>query len=405
MGGAETPLSISVAVRRWGLQVTGLAMIAAGAIWAAVALAGGAEIEITKPSGASKSFTITEADYDKRNVKYQEGDEYTPRSGVSLGALLRRVGVGDRAWTSIKVEGLTVQNGSFRPKKPPIFFVRDDELVFYRPEAADDAYETRVSSSLDMDYRVPLVVDESDESPKAGQTVTYEASIAGGGPQSAYDFTWTPSTGTGGSGATFEYTYPESGGEVTINVVAKRSSDNETVGTATLGETVKAPPPSDTGDTGGSGFGSSGFGSGFGSGGFGTTPDFSSPDFSDPNFPDVSPTSPRTPTPEEPKPDDTPVPEVTGTSITGELLSDVGPLPPSSGAPEGSSSTKPEPDEEAETAEEAKDVSAPGALIAGGIIVGLLGLGAGREFEGSGRGLRLKRPDLNALRRLSPPWK
>ena len=94
--------------------------------------------------------------------------------------------------------------------------------------------------------------------------------------------------------------------------------------------------------------------------------------------------------------------EDAGVSVSGELLSATTPLPPSSGEA-GETPEESAPDPEA-AVEEAEEISAPGALIAAGVVVGLLGLGAGREME-TVRPRRIRRPDLSGLRRLLPPWK
>jgi len=393
-------------MKRRGVALLGLGMVVAGGIWAAVAMAD-TRVEITKPSGSSQEINVDEDDYDKKNVRYKEGDEYNVRSGLSLETVLKRVGIGDRAWTTVEVGGLIVQNGSYRSKKPPIFFVRDDDVYFYRPQTATGSYQTRDSSGgdLDMSYEVPLVLDSSDDTPKAGQAVTYEVSVPGGGPQSAYEFTWSPSSGTGGTGSKFKYKYPETSGEVTINVTAKRGSDNQKVGVATTASTIKAPPEDNSGDTGGIGTGGSGYDSGYNYDSGYTPPSDFGGDYSDPGSSNPEPNFPETP---EETPEDTTLPEATsGTSVSGELLAAVAPLEPSSGGDAAAGS----PEEEATTPEdevifeENEEVTAPGALIAAGVVIGIIGLGAGREIEDVRPRRFLRRPNFSGLRRLLPPWK
>ena len=388
MGRHEKTARTLASLRRQGVALAGLAMIVAGLIWAAVAWAS-TSVEITKPSGSSVDITIREEEYDV-DQRYREGDEYVSRQGRSLGSVLERVGIKDREWISITVEGLTVQNGSFRPKKPPIFFLKDGDVRFYKPATSSDSYETR-TGSLDLFYRVPLEIKASDNSPKAGQTVTYEALVPEGGPQNAYEFTWTPSSGSSGEGPKFEYTYPETSGEVTINVTAKRGSDSETVGSSTAATTtIEAPPEEDTS-------GSNGFGSSYDSS-YNYTPPAT--DY-DSNFPEYDNSDSSIPDDvKTPDPDEAPPVEDFGTSVSGELLSATAPLPPSSG---DASEAPEQPDPEA-AIEEAEEINAPGALIAAGVVVGLLGLGAGREME-TMRPRRIRRPDLSGLRRLLPPWK
>ncbi len=217
----------------------------------------------------------------------------------------------------------------------------------------------------------------------------------GNGPQNAYEFTWTPSSGSGGTGPKFKYTYPETSGEITINVTAKRGSDKQRVGAATTATNIKAPPQENNGSPSyGGGYGTD-YGSGYGG--------YSSPDYGS-SFPDSGGTgSDYSDDTKTPDPDEAPPLEETGTSVSGELLSATAPLPPSSGDAAGAEA---EPDVAAEeAARRSEEVSAPGALIAAGVIVGLLGLGAGREMENVRPRRRLRRPNLSGLRRLSPPWK
>jgi hypothetical protein len=277
-------------------------MIATGAIWAALAVAASTDVEITKPSG--KRVAVTIAGHPETKEYRYEGE---PKVGVSLAAVLKDVGIGDRAWTTITAEGLTVQNGSFANRKPPIFFMKRDDVAFYKPKSKDSPASQRTAQGqfFAMSFRVPLEVEASDNSPKAGQTVTYEAVVPDGGPQSAFEFRWVPSSGSPSTTDKFEYTYPETSGEVTINVTAKRVSDGEVVGTAATGETVEAPPASS--GTGGTGTTGTGFGTGPSFGTDSYTPP--SGDF-DTNFPDVGDSSSDFPdAPKAPKTDITPTEE------------------------------------------------------------------------------------------------
>ena len=384
-------------MRRRGVALTGLAMIIAGGIWAALAMAASSEVEIKKPSGKEEIVSIEESHTRLEDLPIRRREQGGPFACVRP--------KGDWRWRPRVDEHRSRRlDGSeriIRAEETPIFYIKgsNDEVTFYRPKTENGGAETRSASggNLDMTYRVPLKVDSSDDSPKAGQTVTYSVSVPGGGPQSAYEFTWTPSSGTGGTGSTFDYTYPETSGEVTINVTAKRGSDNQTVGAAVKSNTVEAPPEEDTSGTGGTGFGSSGYDSGYD-----TSYDYPSASDYDSNFPDAK-------IPEDSVPDDVKTPDAettpledAGVSVSGELLSATTPLPPSSGEA-GETPEESAPDPEA-AVEEAEEISAPGALIAAGVVVGLLGLGAGREME-TVRPRRIRRPDLSGLRRLLPPWK
>ena len=176
---------------------------------------------------------------------------------------------------------------------------------------------------------------------------------------------------------------------MTINVSAKRGSDKMTVGTSTTAAVdIKAPPPENTG------------------GGY-TSPGGYSSGYTPPSrlrlqLPRFGRSTTETPeTPKTPDPDETPPLEDLGTSVEGELLSATAPLPPSSGDAPPADEAAPDPEE---AIEEAEEISGPGALIAAGVVVGLLGLGAGREME-TVRPRRLRRPNMSGLRRLLPPWK
>ncbi len=166
-------------VRQRGIALLGAAMIAAGGIWAALAIAGSTEVEIEKPSGQDETVTIDESHPDWKTYRY-EGEN---KEGRSLASVLKEIGIGDRAWTSIDVEGLMVQNGSFKRKKPPIFFIKgsNDEVTFYRPETGSSSAETRsaTGSELEMSYRVPLDLDASDNTPE-GRSDCY---LRGGRPE------------------------------------------------------------------------------------------------------------------------------------------------------------------------------------------------------------------------------
>ena len=318
-------------------------MIAAGLVWAAIAWAETADFKIQKPSGKYETVTVDDEDGSTYKTYRYEG---LTKEGRSLASVLKEVGIGDQAWTSITIDGLTVRKGEFPNKKPPLFIVRgDDDLTFYRPKTENGPDESRPGIAV-MTMRVPIDIDASDNSPEAGQTVTYTASVRGGG-EGNYEFTWTPSSGTGGTGPTFKYTYPETTGEVTINVSAKRGSDNMTVGTSTTAAVdIKAPPPENSGSSGYPPSGS-------------YSPGYTSPSSGfDYNFPDSGGSTSEIPdTPKTPDPDETPPLEELGTSVEGELLSATAPLPPSSGDALPADEAAPDPEE---AIEEAEEISGPG---------------------------------------------
>ena len=364
-------------------------MIVAGLVWAAIAWGHTADFRVKKPSG---TYVHPDVIVDSTSPNYKtfvyDGEN---KSGRSLYSVLEEAKI--EKWTSVTVEGLTVNAGDFPRSKPPLFIVRgNDELTFYRPKTENRPDDSR-SGVGNMTYRVPLEISaEPGGTPKAGDTVTYRAKVLDGGPQNAYEFTWTRSSSTVGTGRKFKYTYPETTeNDVEIGVSAKRESDGVTVAeSATAPVDIQAPPPSNSGS------------SGFGGTGGTTYPGSTSPDY-DYDFPDTggSPSQDIPDTPKTPDPDETPPVEDFGTSVDGELLSATAPLPSSSGDAAPADETPPDPEE---AIEEAEEIHTPGALIAAGVVVGLLGLGAGREME-TVRPRRLRRPNLSGLRRLSPPWK
>jgi hypothetical protein len=369
-------------------------MVAAGLVWAAVAWA-----STTVRVDGVKSKPVNVADL-KTDVdeNYKVGSEYEHIEGVSLRKVLGEAGVRWADWTRVFIDSIEVRRdeyGSFSRGLVPVFYISEegqgDEVIFLRPKKGSHPAERERSGNHDlpMNYRAPVTITPSLDNPETGETIEFEAD--GPGRDDQYDFQWSASSGETGEGPTFSYTFPSSPGRVQITVEGTKSGQIEVE--QTIGTPVKAPPPENTGGSGG--FGGTG----------GLNYDYTDPssDF-DYNFPDsASPDSPRLPeTPKTPDPDETPPIAEFGTSVEGELLSATAPLPPSSGdalPPE----EEPPPDPEA-AIEEAEEINAPGALIAAGVVVGLLGLGAGREME-TVRPRRLRRPNARGLRRLSPPWK
>lgn len=393
MGRHETLDRALAVLKRQGVALLGLAMIAAGGIWAAIALAASSEVMV---DGAGRSKSVDVADLGENvNERYRIGNDYPRIEGVSLRKVLDQGGVGFGEWTRIFIGSIEVSRDEyddFQGGKPPVFYVnKQDQVVFLRPRKDGEAavLERAGNRGLRMNYRIPIEIESKPDLGKArgGDTVTFTAEVPG--PNSGYSFRWN-ANGTTGTERKFEYTLPSSG-EVEVNV--EGTSGGQTLAEQTISTKVKEPPEENDGS------GSSGFG--------GTGPSYtppftpSTPDYS-PNFPDSTP-SPDTPAP--PDPDSAPeIEEETGTSVTGELLSATSPLPAPSGDDGAAAEDESRPPPE-EVADEAKQVNAPGALIAGGVIVGLLGLGAGRELENKRPRRLLKRPDFSALRRLSPPWK
>ncbi len=382
-------------MRRRGLALTGLSMVASGLVWAAVAWA-----ETTVRVDGPKDDDVTlEKDEAKFLGRYIINGERQNVNGYSLERVLGKAGIGRADWTRVFVNGIEVARGEeFSGDRVPAFAFRKktEDVFFIRPKQGDAPAVTKGANSFDLNYRIPIEIESSpdlDEA-EAGDSVKFEASVSG--PESAYTFDWD-ANGQTGTGRTFEYTLPSSGGDVTVNVEGTRNGNVQAE--QTLSTSVKKPPPA---NTGGSGFGGgTSFGGDFG-GDYGGG--YSAPDYS-PNFPSTGGSSSDFPAdkPKTPDPDEAPPVEETGTSVNGELLSATTPLAPTSGdAAGGGKAPEPEPQE---AAEEAKKVSAPGALIAAGVVVGLLGLGAGREMEKVRPRRFLRRPDLSGLRRLSPPWK
>jgi len=398
-------------MKRRGVALLGLAMIAAGGIWAAVAWAS-TSIEIEGPRGTSKTINVEDLNTDVENKNYRVGDDFQTITGYSVKQILQALGISDSEWLTITIEDITVRNGQFRDRKPAVFYVSendDDKLVFLRPKSAAGPAVTDSAdggANFDISYRVPLQIDPAEVDPDAGETIEFTATVPGGGAQNAYTFEWDAGTAGSGTGRIFEVTYPNTDGQVKVSVRASRAGTD--VGVVTVGAKIDAPE-----NTGGSGSGSFGSGS-FGSGGFdsGYTPpsdfggDFGGSDFGgsnpDPNFPD----------PPDDTPEDSAIPEETsGVSVSGELLSQISALEDGNGEEglageeDAAEEDAAEPPRDEATFEKNEEVTAPGVLIAAGVVVGLIGLGAGREIEDVRPRRFLRRPDLSGLRRLLPPWK
>ncbi|MDX6587179.1 MAG: hypothetical protein QOI31_1652 [Solirubrobacterales bacterium] len=366
-------------------------MIAAGCIWAAVAWAS-TTVQVDGLKGTT-SKDLTYENSDIKGIRYTMPDGAKQNvTGWSLQKVLDSVKIREDAWTRIFIGGIEIRRDEyelFSSKREPVFAFDNSQqnVYFIRPKKGDSPAETDRSNNLRMNYRVPIDVSPPVDKPETGETIKFRADAPG--PDSQYQFEWNASSGETGTGSTFEYTFPYSPGRVQINVEGTKSGQVQAE--QTIGTPVKAPPPENN-----------------------PTPDYTPPSSSytpgytppsdyDYNFPDGSVSEiPETKTPKTPDPDETPPLEIPGTSVEGELLSATAPLPPSSGdALPPDEQLPPDPEQ---AIEEAEEISGPGALIAGGIVVGLLGLGAGREME-TVRPRRLWRPDLSGLRRLLPPWK
>jgi hypothetical protein len=365
-------------------------MVAAGLVWAAVAW-GSTTVQVDGAKG-QESVTVKRSNADIEGVIYNLPNGRKRLTGYSLRKVLDIAGVNEDGWTRIFIGGVEVRADEvFSGDREPVFALTDNDqnVEFWRPKKGSKPAVRVFRNNLDMNYRVPIDITPPVDDPETGETIKFRADAPG--PESQYEFEWNASSGETGTGPTFEYTFPSSPGRVQINVEGVNNGNVEAE--QTIGTPVKAAPPMNSGSSGP-----------------GYTPPSSSFDYTPPpsdfdyNFPDsASPSSPRFPeTPKTPDPDEAPPLAEFGTSVEGELLSATAPLPPSSGdaLPPGE---EPPPDPEA-AIEEAEEINAPGALIAAGVVVGLLGLGAGREME-TVRPRRLRRPKLSGLRRLSPPWK
>ena len=392
MGRHERADRALAALKRRGIALLGLAMVVAGGIWAAVAMAAN-EIEISTPSG-DRSVNVAEIQQDVHR-EYNIDGRQVRIDGTSLQRLLSSEGIGPGEWIRIYFDGGVVSNGEkFLKNREPVFYFdkededREDVLFLIPKKEGQDAQP--FEDAFNFNLRGAIAIDPGEVDPEQGDTQVFDATVIEGGPQNNYDFSWKASTGETGSDKKFELTFSTSG-DVEISVFARRAGD--VVAEQTIATKVKAPPEDNDG------FGSGTSGSGF------STPYTPPPTFES-NFPDSTGSGSSVPDmPAPPDPDEEPeIDEETGVSVTGELLSATTPLPPASGE-EGSKPEDEAPPEPQEVADEAKEVSAPGALIAGGIVVGLLGLGAGREVENRRPRHLFKRLDFSALRRLSPPWK
>ncbi len=361
-------------MKRRGVALLGLAMVAAGLIWAAVAMAG-TTIQVDGAKGPT-DVVINPDNSDIKGELYNLPDGRKRITGWSLQKVLNQAHVGADGWTRIFLpDGVVVgRDEVFSGKRLPVFALpqNGDDIYFIRPKKGDQPAEFARANTLSMDYRVPIEITPELDKPDAGETIKFSADAPG--PDSAYKFEWD-ANGTTGTGSTFEYTIPSSG-RVVINVEGERNG--QTLAEQTVSTPVKEAPPEDNGGTGGTG--GIGTGSSYGSdynydsgytppSDFGGDYDSSTPN-PEQNFPD----------PPKETPEDTTLPEATsGTSVSGELLAAVAPLEPSSGGDAAAASDAEEattPEDEV-IFEENEEVTAPGALIAAGVVIGIIGLGAG----------------------------
>ena len=391
-------------MKRRGVALLGLGMIVAGLVWAAVAMAG-TTVNIFGPKG---NQTVDVADI-PNNVKDTYNVDGRPQEieGDSLQHVLNKLGIESDEWTQILFDGGDVGNGEkFVDDLSPVFYVNNaGDVVFLVPKKEGAEAQKYGDPNLRFTLRGRIDIDPDELDVEQGDTETFNATLVDGGPQNDYSFSWSASTGETGSGRTFDYTF-DTAGRVEIKAFAERQGN--VVAQGAIATPVKEPPPENngtggTGGTGGIGTGGTGYDSGYNYDSGYTPPSDFGGDY------DSETPNPEENFPDPPKetPEDTTLPEATsGTSVSGELLAAEAPLEPESGgdASAGGEEASEAPEDEV-VFEENEEVTAPGALIAAGVVVGIIGLGAGRELEDVRPRRFFRRPNFSGLRRLLPPWK
>lgn len=394
--------------RRLGTRLaaaTGFALL----LIAAVAYAA-TTVQITKPNG--KTTPVDIADQDKQD--YEVEDVGTVQ-GVSLVDVLKSKNVARKDWTSVTVavgdeSPLTVAKSDYDEypgDQVPVFYDENGQVTFAVPETDDDDAD-RLTSTLvdDMEARAfglaEIKVSPASAKIDPGEKVSFTSKLKGdiAGDPDDVKYSWSAQGGSTGKGPDARLSFPEKTGRYSVSVTGTNDGQVVAAGaaTVTVGDPDEPPEEGDggggTGAPAGGGFGGGGGipGSSFPPSSFGpgsTLPD----DFGGQGIPDNA-------FPGGELPDDfgrgDELPAAPGVQINGELMSAaaaVAPETPQEASPSAS---------EGVVVEE-NHFTLPGAVLAAGIVIGLMGLGASREYGGFGRlrDLAAKLP-LGRLRRLLP---
>ncbi len=251
---------------------------------------------------------------------------------------------------------------------PPVFYEDDDgRIVFLRPERdgdrnnAQDVFSSSKGPLVVTEYTEQLLklrIEASDTEIDPGESVDFRATLQqDSGSNLEPDITWSATGLEGQTGRTASYEFPEEG---TYSVTATVTDENENVGEDTVEIQVGDPVESDQNQTGG------GLNNNFyapDTGPYYGDPGASTPDYST-DVPDTGAGQSAAKAP----------PQIqAGEEVSGELLSETGVYVPP--APEELVGVR------SGTPDEGTNWTTPGIALGATMVVGLLGFGAGREFE------------------------
>jgi hypothetical protein len=112
-------------VRRRGITLTGLAMVAAGLVWAAVAWA---STTVRVDGVKSKPVNVADLKTDV-DANYKVGNEYEHIEGVSLRKVLGEAGVKWADWTRVFIDSIEVRRDEydlFSRGLVPVFYISEE---------------------------------------------------------------------------------------------------------------------------------------------------------------------------------------------------------------------------------------------------------------------------------------
>jgi hypothetical protein len=387
-------------------HILGFAAVLGLGVWVAVAIAA-TRVTVYSPDGDRKQVNVADADEDVTDETYMVKSREVQVTGPSLRSLLRRAGVGYGSWRSVEIGSATMTQREYEKygsQTPPAFNV-DDGGTFVIPNRGNQPGR-EIGGRLTVEaFAVErgVVVNPGSPTVKAGASVTFTPEPFGD-ISGTLRYVWTLEGQDRKTSRQATYRFPKRGTyDVDVTVTGQ---DSRATGGAVV--TVDPKKSDETGDDDeDEGDDDSATGGPTDSGGVGSpyTPPATDSDYPTPDS--DFPTTPDTPAPTAPTaPDLEPgAPGFSGVSVAGDLMSATAPAP---GAGD---------DEEpfelpavgAGTPQfEDPEFTVSGAALLVGSVLGLVGIGAGREFErlDPRRWLKrrrwMKRPKLSALRRLLP---
>jgi hypothetical protein len=370
-------------------HILGFAAVLGLGVWVAVAIAG-TRVTVHTPDGDRKRVNVASVSPDKEDETYTVKGQPRQVTGVSLRKLLATAGVGFGSWRSVEIGPAHMSKPEYRDfgDTPPVFYVNGG-AKFLIPDRGGPNGKVYGEPLTVESFAVEggVVVRPGSATIKVGESVSFTAEPFGDLDPRRYVWTLDGSDSKTGDEATFRF---PSQGSYTVRVEAKGEGE-EASDTAQI--TVDAKK-SDTDDGSGS--------TGSTDPGVYTPPatdsDYPTPDTDIPTTPDT--TTPTTPTTPDLDPE---APGFSGIQVAGELMSATASPPGAAGEEEPfelpAVGAGPEPVDDPE-------FTVSGAALLVGSVLGLVGVGAGSEFERlhPRRWLRrrswMKRPRLSALRRL-----